>query len=301
MVVVLALLTALLSVVNPLLLIFVPFTFMLLALEPRRPFLLLIAIVLLWSTFSGDARGVLWWYGRGWSLIVGAWFVLAVVLLPRATLLGRSLIAVAASAATAGLLFVLNGAGWYALDTTVAGQLRSGASEIVLFWSSKLQDRPWLDDLSSAVYRFADFQAKAFPALLGVATLCGLAVAWWLWRRLALQDLRPLRALREFRFTDELIWLVVAGAVLVALPLQAGVTRAGTNLLLFMGALYAVRGLAVMLALFGSPSLLGGLFGVLLFMMLYPIIMATTLMVGLTDTWLDLRSRRLGKQDDEKH
>ena len=62
-----------------------------------------------------------------------------------------------------------------------------------------------------------------------------------------------------------------------------------------------VRGLAVILALFGSPSVLGAMFGVLLVLMLYPIVMATTLMVGLTDTWLDLRARRLTRQDNEKH
>ncbi|HEX6557957.1 MAG TPA: DUF2232 domain-containing protein [Longimicrobiales bacterium] len=301
MVFVLALLTSLLSVLNPVLLIFVPFTFMVLALQPRRPFLLLIAVVLLWSTFSGSDRDVLWWYGRGWSLILGAWFVLAIVLFPRVGMLGRGLASVGASALTATLLLGVNRAGWYALDTSVASELRSGASEIVAFWSVQLKDKPWLADLSSAVYRFAEFQARTFPALLALASLCGLAVAWWLWRRLSAQDLRPLGALRDFRFTDELIWLVVLGAALMVLPLQSGATRAGANLLTFMAALYAVRGFAVMLALFGAPSLLGGLFGVLLFLMLYPIVMATTLMVGLTDTWLDLRSRRLKKQDDEKH
>ena len=68
-----------------------------------------------------------------------------------------------------------------------------------------------------------------------------------------------------------------------------------------MAALYAVRGLAVILSLFGSPSVLGTLFGILVFLMLYPIVMATTLMVGLTDTWLDLRARRATRQDNEKH
>jgi hypothetical protein len=84
------------------------------------------------------------------------------------------------------------------------------------------------------------------------------------------------------------------------LPLENVASRAGANLLTFMAALYAVRGLAVLLTLFGSPSLFGALLGALLLVMLYPIVMATTLMVGLTDTWLDLRARRL-RQDNEKH
>ena len=70
----------------------------------------------------------------------------------------------------------------------------------------------------------------------------------------------------------------------------------GANLLAFMGALYALRGFAVILWLFGTPGLWGAVFGALVFVMLYPIVMATTLMVGVTDTWLDLRAR----QNNEK-
>jgi hypothetical protein len=106
--------------------------------------------------------------------------------------------------------------------------------------------------------------------------------------------------LRDFRFSDELVWIVVAGIVLVVFPFAAPVTRTGANLLTFMAALYALRGVAVMLSLFGTPGVVGGVFGGIVFLMLYPIVMATTLMVGLTDTWLDLRARRLTRQDNEK-
>jgi hypothetical protein len=59
-----------------------------------------------------------------------------------------------------------------------------------------------------------------------------------------------------------------------------------------MAALYALRGFAVMVWLFGTPGLLGLVFGAIVFVLLYPIVMATTLMVGVTDTWLDLRARQ---------
>jgi hypothetical protein len=97
-----------------------------------------------------------------------------------------------------------------------------------------------------------------------------------------------------------LVWIVVVGALLVVFPFNAPVTRTGANLLTFMAALYALRGLAVMLALWGTPGFLGVVFGLIIFLLLYPVVMATTLMVGLTDTWLDLRARRLTRQDNEK-
>jgi hypothetical protein len=296
----LALITAGFSVVNAALLIFVPLAFMLIALPPRKPWLIVVAMILLATMFAGPTGGVLWWYGRGWALILSAWFVLAIALLPQGTL-SRALLALGGSIASVALVFLANRGGWYELEWNVSGQLRRGAADVAAFWAARLKDKPFVNDLVSAVYGFADFQAKAYPALLGVASVSGLALAWWLWRRLSIQDRRPLAPLREFRFNDELIWLVVIGAALVLAPWHGIAGRAGANLLTFMAALYALRGLAVVVALFGTPSVLGSLFGVLIFLLLYPIVMATTLMVGLTDTWLDLRARRLKRQDNEKH
>ena len=91
----------------------------------------------------------------------------------------------------------------------------------------------------------------------------------------------------------------MAGLLMVVLPAGAALARTGANLLVFMAALYTLRGFAVMLWMFGTPTVLGAAFGAIIFLLLYPIVMATTLMVGLTDTWLDLRARRK-KQDYEK-
>jgi hypothetical protein len=303
-VVTLALVVAGFSVLNPMLLIFVPVAFMLVALEPRRAWMMMVAVVLLATTFTGAPDGagaVLWWYSRGWALIVSAWFVIAIALMPTSSLISRSLAAVAGAIVSTAVLFFANRNGWVQLDWAVARQLRNTAADVTGYWGGRVEGKPWASDLTGAIYRFTDFQANTYPAMLAIATLAGLALAWWLWRRLSVQERNPLSPLREFRFRDELVWLVVVGAILVALPLNVTATRTGTNLLLFMAALYAVRGLAVIIALFGSPSVLGAMFGVLLVLMLYPIVMATTLMVGLSDTWLDLRARRLTRQDNEKH
>ena len=296
----LALIAAGFSVINPALLIFVPLAFLLIALEPRRSWLALIGVMLLIVTFVGQSGGALWWFGRGWALMLSAWFVVAVALLPHWPFIMRALAAIAGTAVSAALLFLVNRTGWESLDWTVGTQLRNGAADVLAFWGARFGDQPWVADMTRAVYRFADWQAAAFPALTGIASLASLALAFWLWRRLVAQDPRPLGRLRDFRFSDELVWIVVAGILLVVFPFAAPVTRTGANLLTFMAALYALRGVAVMLSLFGTPGVVGVVFGGIVFLMLYPIVMATTLMVGLTDTWLDLRTRHYTRQDNEK-
>lgn len=288
----LALLTAALSTISPTLLVFVPLAFLLIAVPPRRAWLIAVGLALLAATFVGDAGGTIWWFGRGWALILSAWFVVAVALLPRLGFTMRAILAVGGAAASAALLFLLNPRGWQSVDFTVSQELRNSAADLRAFWTARLSQETWAADMSSAVDRFAEWQANAYPAMLAVASLTGLALAWWLWRRLAARDPRPLGRLRDFRFSDHLVWVAVAGVLLVVLPFGAAFTRAGANLLAFMGALYAVRGFAVLLSLYGTPGVLGGVFAAFVFLLLYPIVMVTTLMVGLTDTWLDLRTRQ---------
>jgi hypothetical protein len=147
-------------------------------------------------------------------------------------------------------------------------------------------------DLETVVYEAADFQAMLYPALLALASLAALAVAWWAYRRLAGRDRSPLGRLRDFRFNDGLAWVLIAGALLMLLPLNDPAARTGSNLLAFMAALYALRGVAVLLVIGGVPGPLGIAFGALLVLFLYPIVMAAAVVVGLSDTWLDIRTRR---------
>ena len=294
--VVLTLIAAALSVINPALLIFVPLSFLLVAMPPRKSWLALFGVLLLALTFVGRGEDTIWWFARGWTLILSAWFLVAVALLPHLTLTMRALIAVGGASASAGLLFLFNRSSWQNVDWTVSQQLRNGASELRTFWVSRMNNEAVATEMGKAMERFAEWQATGYPAMLALASLAGLALAWWLWRRLIAQETRPLGPLREFRFSDHLVWIVVAGIMLVVLPVGAPFARTGANLLVFMSALYALRGFAVMLSLFGTPTVLGAAFGVFIFILLYPIVMAMTLMVGLTDTWLDLRTRR----DNEK-
>jgi hypothetical protein len=152
----------------------------------------------------------------------------------------------------------------------------------------------WAAELGAATQRIARLQSMLFPAVLALQSLAALGLAsWWVAR------LRPsggerfaLRPLREFRFNDQLVWLLIGGLLLVVLPLGDAAVRVGLNALVFMGGLYALRGVAVFLFLAGrAPTLLSVLFGAFVALFLYPLVLIAALLVGLGDTWLDVRGR----------
>jgi len=287
----LAAITATLSVVHPVVLVALPLALLLLAAPPRRPALAPAGFLLGVVALVGHARDLLWYASRGWALLLAAWFLLAGLAWPRAPFLPRALVAVAASAASAALVLGSSPGAWARLDWTVGQEIQRAAADVAALASLGLQTG-WGRELASAAYRGAALQASLFPALLAVASLAALGIAYWIHRRLAALDPRPLAPLREFRFRDELVWVLVAGLLLFLLPLGDAAARTGSNLLAFMAALYALRGLAVLLALAGSPGPAAILLGGLALLFLHKLAMAATVMVGLSDTWLDLRRRR---------
>jgi hypothetical protein len=90
-----------LSVVQPVLLIFVPLALLFIALPPRRPFWLALALFLGYFALMGRADGSLWYIERGWALVLGAWFVVIVALVPAWGFLSSALSALVLSGLTA--------------------------------------------------------------------------------------------------------------------------------------------------------------------------------------------------------
>jgi hypothetical protein len=289
----LALATAILSVVQPALLMFVPLALLFIALPPRRPLFLALGAFICWLAFAGGPTGnTLWYFERGWALLLGAWFVVMAVLVPRWTFLPRALAAIGATAATVTIFLLVNRGGFAVLDGAVAARLRSTASQVMAVWQSTDASENVRVDMGEMLYQLAELQGRLFPALLALASLAGLGVAWWAFGRVAQGVAHPLARWREFRFRDELVWLLIAGLALLLLPFHQLVTRAGENLLMFMAVLYALRGAAVLLVIGGASGPLGMVIGALMVLFLTPFVMATTFLVGLSDTWLDIRARR---------
>jgi hypothetical protein len=289
----LALATMILSVVQPVLLIFIPLALLLVGLPPRRPVLLALAGLIGWLTFREvPPEPTLWYFERGWALLLGAWFLLVVTLLPRWRFLPRALAAMSGATVTAAVLMVANRGGFERLDGLLSEQLRSAARNAVGVWSRAVGPDRVSEDLAATVRAAAELQVKLYPAMLALASLAALGIAWWAFGRLARGERSPLGSLREFRFRDELVWLLVGSIVVLGLPLDALTTRIGENVLTFMAVLYALRGAAVLLVIGGVPGPLGIAVGALLVVFLYPFVMATAFLVGLSDTWLDIRKRR---------
>src|SRR5690606_21851700 len=207
---------------------------------PRRPVLLALGAFICWLAFTGEPPNALWYFERGWALLLGAWFVVFVALMPRWTFLPRALSALGAAAVSATALLIVNRGGFAMLEGAIAARLRSTASEVLTIWESMEASQRLAPDMSAQLFQLADLQGRLCPSLLALGSLAGLGVAWWAFGRVGQGIAHPLERWREFRFRDELVWVVIAGVALLVLPLDQLATRAGENLLLFMAVLYAL-------------------------------------------------------------
>lgn len=232
----------------------------------------------------------------------GAFFTGAFVmtsLLGVPSLFRRALFAVGLTAGATAGWFAALGMGWTDLVTSVRDWE----------WSAMRLVRPDLPDTpplgagiggSEAEKIAAGFAqglhatSHLFPAMLAIVAMGGGWLAWVWYHRVASRPIgRPSPPFHEFRFSDHLIWLVVAAGAIALAPLPAGWHALGVNLLVFLLALYAGRGLAVIQT--GLRQAPAGL-GLLLLAtapFLFPLAVTVCTLTGLADTWLDLRRRML--------
>jgi uncharacterized protein YybS (DUF2232 family) len=146
----------------------------------------------------------------------------------------------------------------------------------------------FLSQMSTLVRTMAAF----YPALLALASMAGLRLAWIWHHRIARHPLgSPPERFTAFQFSDQLVWGWVIGLALCLLPLPPFAREVGTNLLLVWAVLYAVRGLAVFFA--GSKRVPGAVIATLtlIAMFLLPFVLGGLTLLGLADTWLDFRRR----------
>jgi len=279
------------SPVSPLVLVCVPFAVFLIAYRSRSFGAVFLAAVILAFVFSvaPPVPSPVWYGERAWALLLGGGFVLAGLVIRNGSVTMRSMVAVGAAFAV-----VLSAAAWRPamlseLDWTISGQIR-GAAQTAYTWLGA-GGESWTA-IAATVQDVVEFQVLLYPAFLALASLAGLGVAWYILRRLGGES-EAIGALRDFRFADQLIWLFIGGLLLFLLPVGQLATRMGENALVFMGSLYVLRGLAVMLWLAAAvvTSAWTAAFWALAAMLLYPVVVGAALLLGLSDTWLDLRKR----------
>ncbi len=260
-----------------------------------------------WSVWHATRTGV---SGEilsvGWSILAGACFGLSLMAARSKWFLGKGVVAVLSALMLSALLVVLTPSGSAAFDKTVDSALAIRGNADLQNWriarsqmtraSTTRSDSATVAVLDRFEQNVADLPqlARAVqPSLLALQTLVAMALAWALFHRFSRTRLGDeLGRLRDFRFNDHWIWSVIVGLVLALLPALESLRPLGINLLVFFGALYALRGAAV-LAWFLRPgrSLLGLIVGVALLLLLRDGAAIALGLVGLGDTWADWRRR----------
>lgn len=279
-----------LAPLSPIVLVCVPTAVVLLASRPRRVGVLVLAAALLLVAFLGAGEPTPLWYAeRAWALLVAGAFVIWGAFAPGRGLLARSAAAVATAFGLVGVASALRPRLLAEVDWWIGAQFERAA--LAAYQWFQVGGEAWTA-VADAVRAVVEMQTVLYPALLGLGTLCALGVASHVADRAGGSESR-LAPLREFRFADQLVWLLVAGLLLFVLPIGHWATRVGENVMAFMGGLYLLRGAAV-LAWLGAAVATSGWSTALLLLaavLFYPVALGAALVMGVSDTWLDLRNR----------
>jgi hypothetical protein len=279
------------AVVRPSVLVGMPFLFLGFVLGIRRLAVFAAALLALVLVMDGGGRDTLWYVERGWALLAGGCFVALTLRNPSWSFSGRALAAVAGAGALAAGFFALRSGSWGMVEWAVERRVGEGIDTAMEVLRLLNQDDVLSPALIGAVYETVETQLSVFPALVCVSSVSALGVAWWLYVRLSSGSDQGLGPLRDFRFNDHLVWLFIAGLVLLVLRWEDVTARIGANTVVLMGALYAARGAAVILFLSGGFSLFGYVLLGLGLVFLPPLVLTGAMVVGIGDTWVDVRRR----------
>jgi len=267
-----------------------PFLALTMVLGLRRLPAAVAAIFAVFVAVGVPARGGVWYFERGWAVVLAGWFVVLTMRWPRSQFFPRALASVAATTALVGLLLLIRPGSWSMVDWVITEGWMRTVSFVAQMSIESDPEAYSAADLNTA-YEWTTQFGRLFPALLGLSSLSGLAVAWWAYVRLSSGSGLGLGPLRDFRFNDHLVWLLLIGLALLVFGAGEGWTSGGGNAVVFMGGLYAMRGAAVLLFLSGGVTGLGFLLFLVGMFLLWPVLIPGALLLGVGDTWLDLRSR----------
>jgi hypothetical protein len=240
----------------------------------------------------------------GWALVLGAAFGFASLLDARRGFFPRALTALGVATVAGGAALAGGGLSYGAVRESVRAEVAARHAPFMAQWR-ELRASPTMRDLETrdaeAGAELASWTesyealpsavARTFPALLLLESLAALGLAWSLYHRVTRARIGPaLAPLKQFRFSDQLVWGLIAGLVIVAVPNLAGLRGLGLNLLVFFGALYALRGVGVLSWLF-KPGWLTAVALAVTAPLLFPLYAAGALAFGVGDTWIDWRRR----------
>jgi hypothetical protein len=220
----------------------------------------------------------------------------------RLSVIHRALAATTTAAvAVAGLVLTL-GSSWGELRWWVAQRTGLAARAVVgMLWSRVPppgvgESAPtMLTQLEAALTAVVRLTADLFPAITLLQLLAGLALATAIYQRVARRPLgRPIGSFRDFRFTEHLGWALAVPLVVVVVPKLVVLKTVAANALVVTGALYALRGAAVLatgIHLVGAGGFFLWGFLAVIFLLMLPLVVGGAILLGVLDGGLDLRRR----------
>jgi hypothetical protein len=207
----------------------------------------------------------------------------------------------AAAVAITTLWFARLGVRWDGFTAAVVGTMWDS----LRVWSDRLAptpiDRAMVEAMSPSALQASEparmsyqayLMADMFPALLCLGAMFGGWLAWGWYHRIAGRPIGvPPKPISALRFNDQLIWALILAFGLTLFKLPAPVALVSSNLLFVLGALYWARGLAITryaMAMLPAPPLFKVAVTALLVL---PLAFGGWLLMGVADTWLDIRRR----------
>jgi len=278
--------------VAPPVLVFGPLAGLLLLSRPRslREWLWLLATGIWSALWVYQAGGLAGQFARAEAVLMTGSFLALTVWRPSAQF-SRALAATAIGGGALMLWMWHFDVSWMAVREAVEQELWRYNRDFIVRMGQVApgMSQPGILDQMSATVRTIGL---LYPALLALASMGGVTLAWVWHRRIARRPLGPAPAgFSAFEFSDQLVWGWVFGLALCLAPLPEVWSWVGANLLLVWAVLYAVRGLAVFAA--GArrvPTLVIATLS-LIAMLLLPFVVGGLTLLGLADTWLDFRRR----------
>jgi hypothetical protein len=226
-------------------------------------------------------------FARAAAVLVSGSF-LALTLWRPSNRVSQALAATGGAALALGIWMYGLGLEWQMLQLAVEEELTAFQTGMRGPWAELTRS----SEMSAQMSAMADTVSILYPALLALAAIAGLRLAWAWYHRIADRPVgSPPAPFAAFGFSDQLIWGWVIGLAMALVPEPEPVRVIGANILLVWSALYATRGIAVFVA--GARrtprSVLTAL--ALVTVILLPFVLCGLTLVGLADTWLDFRRR----------
>jgi hypothetical protein len=214
----------------------------------------------------------------------------------------RALVSMGMAAGIVSLLFTVTRVSWPEVRWWVESRIQFAAQTILTRMSgSGLGDggdfsnsNPMLGRVDGWFDRVIPLMADYFPATVAVQMFAGFALAAVLLRRIAPETGADIGRFRDFRFSEHLGWIAVVSLALVLMLRASALKLLAANMLVVAGALYALRGSAVVifgLVVTGGPGLFTTGIMAFLFVFMLPVVITGAILLGVVDAGVDLRQR----------